>query len=98
MRSNDGANGWEHRKEMVAQVLRKLNPDIIGTQEGYWPQIDQLQEMLPDYHFVGVSRDDGEREGETCAIFYKRALLASVNSGTFWFSDTQNIPGSRHPE
>jgi endonuclease/exonuclease/phosphatase family metal-dependent hydrolase len=98
MRSNDESNGWELRRDLVAEIFCRYSPDIVGTQEGYWPQIEQLHEMLPEYGFMGAGRDDGDREGETCAIFYRRALLTPGVSGTFWFSDTPEIPGSRHAE
>ncbi len=98
MRSNDGPNGWEHRSKFAAEMIRRYSPDIVGTQEGYWPQIEELHTNLPGYGFVGSGRDDGERGGETCAIFYRKAVVNPTASGTFWFSDSPDVPGSRHPE
>lgn len=89
-------NGWEHRRELAASVIRRHQPDVFGTQEGYFPQIDQLLQMLPEYGCIAVGRDDGYREGETCALFYRRETLTPCEHGTFWFSETPEVAGSRH--
>ena len=39
---------WDERREMQVKLIRKYNPDIIGTQEGLKEQIDWLADNLPD--------------------------------------------------
>ena len=96
MRAQDGENAWELRRELLFEVIRQHRPDVIATQEAYFPQVEQMGEALPDYDSVGVGRDDGQAEGETCAIFFLRDRFRVEEQGTFWFSDTPDVPGSRH--
>ena len=96
MRAADGNNGWFEREQAVGQTIQRYRPDLLGTQEGYFPQIEALRAMLPEYASVAVARDDGDRDGETCALFYRRDVLTLNRSGTFWFSETPEVPGSRH--
>lgn len=44
---------------------------------------------------MGVGRDDGKTAGEYSAIFYDTARLQAVQSGTFWLSETPDVPGSK---
>ena len=96
MRSKDGENAWELRRDPLFALLRREQPDIIGTQEAYFPQVEQIQEALPEYDYIGVGREDGEREGETCALYFLRDRFQVEEQGSFWFSETPEIPGSRH--
>lgn len=96
MRSRDEANGWEHRREMVCDLIRQYDPDILGTQEAYFPQVEALRKALPEYTVFGVGRDDGKRAGEYCALFVRNDCWQIGASGTFWFSETPDVPGSRH--
>jgi len=96
MHSRDGANGWEHRREAVCDLVRRYQPDILGTQEAYFPQVEDLRQALPEYAVLGVGRDDGQRKGEHCALFVHSKRWQIGASGTFWFSETPDVPGSRH--
>lgn len=94
--ANDGANSWSSRKEMAYNVLRKYNPGIVGMQEAYRFQIDDFRKALPKYNEIGVGRDDGKTKGEYSNILYRGDLYDVNESGTFWFSDTPEVPGSIH--
>jgi endonuclease/exonuclease/phosphatase family metal-dependent hydrolase len=96
MHSRDGVNSWEQRREMVCDLIRRHRPDILGTQEAYFPQVEHLRHALPDYAILGVGRDDGKRAGEQCALFVHSRRWQIGASGTFWFSETPDAPGSRH--
>jgi len=89
-RGKDGKNVWANRKSLVRKVLQKYCPDIIGFQEPLLDQMNDLVEMLPGYQYVGVGREDGKKEGEFNPIFYRN--LEIEQSGTFWLSDTPQIP------
>ena len=41
--ANDGKNRWDLRKEAVAAVVQKLDPDILGVQEGLLFQLEFLK-------------------------------------------------------
>jgi endonuclease/exonuclease/phosphatase family metal-dependent hydrolase len=92
----DGPDRWELRRAMLAELLQSEAPDVIGLQEALRAQIDQLLEALPDYMEVGVGRDDGRSAGEHATILLRRDRLTLAEAGTFWFSDTPEVPGSRH--
>jgi endonuclease/exonuclease/phosphatase family metal-dependent hydrolase len=96
MRSRDGENSWDRRQEMVSDLIRRHGPDILATQEAYFPQVEALRQALPGYVVLGVGRDDGRRAGEHCALFVRADRWSVGASGTFWFSETPDVPGSRH--
>lgn len=90
----DGADAWPNRRDLVFEVIREFEPDVLGVQEALGFQLDALGEALPDHEIVGVGRDDGVRSGEFSAILVDRARFEVEASGTFWFSDTPEAPGS----
>lgn len=91
----DGVNQWGNRKEKVATLIKKYNPDIFGVQEGLNNMLIDLKLLLPEYNFVGVGRDDGKTKGEYSAIFYKKDLFKVEQDSTFWLSKTPTIIGSK---
>ena len=93
--ARDGENVWERRRDLLFGVIRKHDPDVIGLQEALRFQIDEIRKALPEYDEVGVGRDDGDQKGEYAAILYKAGRFRLEESGTFWFSDTPEVPGSK---
>jgi endonuclease/exonuclease/phosphatase family metal-dependent hydrolase len=91
--AKDGDNAWPNRKEMVCDVLRKYDPDIVGLQEALRFQIDDIRAALPHYEEIGVGRD-GKTAGEYSAILYRKGRLDVNDSGTFWLSDTPDVCAS----
>lgn len=94
--ANDGENSWKYRREFLVDVLRQEAPDLIGTQEGLRFQLDYIKEGLPGYGEIGIGRADGDTAGEYSAILYRSDRFLVLDSGTFWFSDTPEVPGSKH--
>jgi endonuclease/exonuclease/phosphatase family metal-dependent hydrolase len=88
---SDGENAWPNRKEMVKGVIRFYELDIIGTQEGFKHQLEDILE-LGDYVYVGGGRDDGVDAGEHSAIIYNKNRFEVVDKGDFWFSETPGVP------
>jgi len=93
--ANDGENRWTNRRDMLFALLRAENPDLIGLQEALRFQIDEILAAVPGYAVVGVGRDDGRAAGEMSAILFRVARFHVAASGTFWFSDTPEVPGSK---
>lgn len=89
---NDGENAWPNRKEMVKGLIRFHEMDIVGIQEGFKHQLDDILE-LEEYAYVGVGRDDGQDAGEHSAIIYKVSRFDVIDNGDFWFSETPEVPG-----
>lgn len=99
---DDGEHRWDLRKERLLALLREWGPDVLGMQEPLLPQLEALRQALPEYESVAVGRDDGSVAGEFCPVFYRSARFALEETGTFWFSETPDAPGSmgwgsRHP-
>lgn len=92
--AEDGDDRWQNRADLVTETIRAVDPDLLGLQEALRFQLDELQEALLDYGEIGVGRDDGVEAGEYAAILYRRERLRPVAQGTFWLSDTPDVPGS----
>lgn len=89
---NNTVNAWDIRKKAVPVLLTKENPTVFGVQEALKAQMDYMKENLPDYDAVGVGRDDGKEKGEYMSIFYKKDVVTLEEWGTFWLSQTPDIP------
>ena len=84
---------WEVRREMQVDMIRKYNPDIIGTQEGLKEQVDYLMDNLSEYVVIGEGRKGGD-DDEHMAIFFKRDKFRLREMGSFQLSNTPDIIGS----
>lgn len=93
--ADDGENRWEKRSGLVCEALRRHEPDVVGLQEALRFQIDEIRSALPGYAEIGAGRDDGKEKGEYSAILYRSDRFRPAESGTFWLSDTPEVPGSR---
>ena len=94
--ANDGDDHWKNRHDMVFNVLRIHRPDIVGLQEALDFQIAEICEAVNWYGRIGVAREDGKTEGEYSALLYDVNRFKVDKSGTFWFSNTPEVPGSSH--
>ncbi|HXE81408.1 MAG TPA: endonuclease/exonuclease/phosphatase family protein [Vicinamibacterales bacterium] len=93
--ANDGDNQWSLRREFLFEVLRQEDADLVGLQEALDFQIREIAAALPQYSVIGVGRDDGKAGGEHTAILARRDRFHVAEAGTFWFSDTPLVPGSK---
>jgi endonuclease/exonuclease/phosphatase family metal-dependent hydrolase len=91
---SDGKNGWCKRKAKVTSLIKKYDPDIVGTQEALHKQLRYMKRKLEAYNVVGVGRNDGKKKGEYAAIFYNKDTFELQASNTFWLSETPEKPGS----
>ena len=89
---DDGPHAWQYRKEKVANLIRFYEADLIGLQEVLYGQLTYLEKQLNGYNRIGVGRDDGKRRGEFSPVFYSKAKLELLSSGTFWLSETPDRP------
>ncbi len=89
----DSLNRWDYRKDTVADYIRRNQIDIIGMQETLANQIDDLVEALPNYGYVGVCREDGDRKGEATPIFFRTDRFEVLESNTFWLSQYPDSVG-----
>jgi endonuclease/exonuclease/phosphatase family metal-dependent hydrolase len=91
--SPDYQPSWEVRREMQVELIRKYNPDIIGTQEGLKEQIDYLADHLPEYVVIGEGRKGGD-DDEHMAVFFRRDKFRLREMQSFQLSETPELIGS----
>lgn len=90
----DGENRWDARRDQAVEMLRAEDPDVIGTQELYKSQGDELVARLPNFTWFGEGRKGGAAD-EHMGVFYRKDRLEVRDSGNFWLSDSPHVPGSR---
>lgn len=91
--SDTPPNAWPQRRPVMKACLESVQPDLIGTQEGVYPQLKDLASDLPAYDWIGTGRDGGSR-GEFMAVFYRRARFEPLEFDHFWLSDTPHVIAS----
>lgn len=92
--SKDGTNSWEYRYPATALMIDDQKPDVIGIQEAVSStQIEYLKYSFEKvYKIIGAGSEDGKKKGEVSAIMYNVKTLSPVKSGTFWISETPDVP------
>lgn len=91
--SATGENAWPVRRPVMRALLQELKPDVMGTQEGLYGQLQEIAADQPDLDWIGLGRDGGSR-GEFMAIFYRRDRFEPLEYDHFWLSDTPLVMGS----
>lgn len=81
-------NHWSKRKLLVAKVIRAAGADVVGLQEAELFQVKDLVDLLKDYTWVGVGRDDGQTRGEMNAVLVRKKRFAITAEKTLWLSPT----------
>jgi endonuclease/exonuclease/phosphatase family metal-dependent hydrolase len=85
---------WAERVPTIKKLIQKEQPDIIGTQEAVYQQIQDLKDQLPEYNWIGLGREGGSK-GEYSAIFYNENKYTPLEYDHYWLSDTPNVIGSK---
>jgi endonuclease/exonuclease/phosphatase family metal-dependent hydrolase len=70
--ADDGNNSWKYRKQILFEVIRDFNPDLMGMQEVLKFQLDELLEVMPAYSSIGVGREDGKTEANILLFSFPR--------------------------
>ena len=90
--ANDGDNAWPLRQDAVSAMLAAEQPAVFGIQEAYPEQEAFILENCPEYKGFGVGRNDGKDDGERMSVFYRTDMLELVDGGTWWLSETPDVP------
>ena len=85
------------RSDMYRRLVDELMPDVVGMQEVTvtWRSWLDRYVFNDSYAGVGEMRSAG---GEANPIYYRKDKFDLVESGTFWLSDTPDVPGSQIAE
>lgn len=86
--------GNPYRMPGVIWSLKTNKPDAFGVQEGAYYWINTIAAAMPDYAYVGkgLNGTDHNDCGQINAIFYRKDKYAVVEWGTFYYTDTPDIP------
>ena len=76
------------RRDLVTTTIQQFAPDILGVQEAFLNQMDDLTNALPGYARYGIGRNNGNTFGEHSGIFFRTERFLRANQGTFWLSLT----------
>ena len=87
----DGDNAWDLRKSATPAMLKAVKPDVFGVQEALPGQEEYILQTSPDYRSYGIGRNDGV-EGERMSVFYNTKRLELKDCGTWWLSETPDVP------
>ncbi|MFH0517563.1 endonuclease/exonuclease/phosphatase family protein [Streptomyces sp. M41] len=87
-------HSWAVRRPVMRALLHRAAPHVIGTQEGIFSQLLDIDADLGRrYDWVGTGRLHGSRD-ESMAIFYDAHRLRPTEFDHFWLSDTPDTIGS----
>lgn len=78
------------RTDIVCKAICDLMPDSAGLQEVTDEWVASLKEIR-GCALVGEGRD-GNGHGEGCYILYNSNVWKCLDSGTFWLSETPDVP------
>ncbi len=93
--AGDSLNSWPYRKDKVASQILFHQTHLLGIQEALVNQVNDLQQWLPNYKYIGVGRADGKDKGEFSSIFYDTTRIQLLQSETFWLAEQTNVPGQK---
>lgn len=83
---------WSSRKHLFRKVIEQIFPDIFCVQEALIHQLSFFSDLLQNHKYIGVGREDGKTRGEYCACFYDARKFSLLSEGTFWLSETPDVP------
>ena len=92
--SDTPPHSWPERRPVMRALLRQETPHLIGTQEGLYPQLQDIAADLGRrYDWIGTGRAGGSRD-EFMTVFYDTHRLVPLEYDHFWLSDQPNLIGS----
>ena len=94
-KSDQGERSWNDRRKDFFAHLRKLDMDVFGLQEVTAGQYKEIEKEFSDYAMVGRFREAKDFTGEAVPVCYRKSRFDLEKSGTFWLSETPDVPGSK---
>ncbi|NGF55246.1 endonuclease/exonuclease/phosphatase family protein [Parapedobacter sp. SGR-10] len=99
IRSNFGSDtqDWDTRLTSLDALFQKYDFDIIGVQEPYQRQIDDLMALYEDtydYYVVHTGNIVVGGVSHSNPVFWRKSRFTLQDQGVFWFSTTPEVEGS----
>lgn len=87
-------HSWAARRPVMRRLLRRERPHVIGTQEGLYQQLRDIEADLgPSYDWIGTGRAGGSQD-EFMTVFYDTRRLVPLAYDHFWLSGTPDVIAS----
>lgn len=86
-------NAWNERRKSLVDEIRRLDMDVFGMQEVFPAQALFITNALPWYAVTGEYREKDRVSGEASPVCYRKDRFSVVTNGTFWLSETPDVPG-----
>ena len=90
----DGQNNWPNRRNLWKKIIEEKEIELLGTQEGRRPQLNNANEILSHLEIVDSHRDWIPERMYPC-IFINNNKINVIKSGDFWLSETPGVAGSK---
>lgn len=90
----DGDHVWPARRDLVAERIASVAPDVLAIQEGLEFQLAELADVLTGYTKLGQHRDGGTG-GEFSGLYVRESTVELLGWGEMWLSPTPEIVASR---
>jgi len=90
----DGDHVWPARRDLVAERIASVAPDVLAIQEGLDFQLLELAEVLSGYTKLGQHRDGGTG-GEFSGLYVRESTVELLAWGEMWLSPTPELVASR---
>jgi endonuclease/exonuclease/phosphatase family metal-dependent hydrolase len=90
----DGDHAWPARRDLVAERIASVTPDVLAIQEGLEFQLLELADVLAGYTKLGQHRDGGTG-GEFSGLYVRDATVELLAWGEMWLSATPEVVASR---
>ena len=86
---NPDYDDWAVRKEHVAEIIRRQDPDLVGLQEPFLGQVEDLAALCPGYTAIHV--DDLATDA---SLLVRTDRFELLDMGSYWLSPTPDVPWS----
>ena len=91
-----GTTDIEQRRGAVGTIIMKYLPDVLGIQEGKTEWLGYLNRQFSGiYASVGTGNSENGYTETYNNIYYNTAKFTLIEGGTFWLSDTPDVPGTK---
>ena len=93
----DGINNFIHRSGLIRKKIKAELPELIAFQEVTDWIRDSLEELLPEYYFLGMMRSH-RFDNEGLYLAARKDAFEVIGFESVWLSPTPYTPGSRYPD
>ncbi len=85
-------NIWSYRRDAIVKIVQSNDIDILGVQEDYKKELNELNSRLDEYRRVGFPNHENGRLGSFNSIFFKQDRFEVLDSGMFYLAEDDTKP------